>query len=146
MYQAVNVRRMMAILILYIKWYLIKMNHCMKLILNHLQVYIKLSGWFSYAYKDKHLLSVILENKNGWKVINKLSDLSVLYYREISKAQSNISLSTEIHMKGTFPRFCFLHDQSSSWVYHNLYGILHSFLMRNSSEFRSAQKVPRYFD
>lgn len=66
LYQAVNVRKMMDYF-----------NYIHKMISDKNEslyedeiepfpnTYIKLSGWYSYAYKDKHLLSVILENKKG---------------------------------------------------------------------------------
>ena len=109
------------IVIAYIKRYLITRNSWEKMGLNHLQVYIKVSGWFRHVFKDESPLSVIFGNKKVARLWINLSNLSVLYHREIWKAQSNISLSVENHIKGTFPCFCFLCGQCSSRMWHTVF-------------------------
>lgn len=109
------------ILITCIKRYLIARNSWKKMRLNHLQVYIKLSGWFRHVFKDEFLLSLIFGNKKVERLWINFPICQYCITERFGRLKAIFHSQLKIHIKGTFPCFCFLCSQCSSRKWHTVF-------------------------
>lgn len=104
---------------------------------SHLQVYIKLSEWFRHVFKDESLPSVIFGSK---KVARLWINFPICQYcvtERFGRLRAIFHSPVKIHMKGTFPCFCFFCGHCSNRMWHAgfMVHIQVVFLMKNKLEF-----------